>query len=463
MEAERGLALNRPAPSNEQLTAIDDQIGLIYRVERPSWPVARASTTRNGDDFFVDLANLRFVSRLQVDVHPAVIERESGRFTFQGVTPVGEARLAALRMAAAEGARARVSARRSLEEYLPTTADIAELIDDLHQETRISVVDVLSTADGTIVVSSVLRDVDSELAARADLRVALDPEQFLTGSGTLHAHNLLYVLLNRNIQEDVDLTAEGGPEVQTLNLDLSVSRERGTRHVLTYGFTSRTFFSRDSNQRLGNLPAEGGQSDADLNLVDREWGEVPKLFVQYEWRAAWRHRVRWEGGLDWRQVLIRPRLDRLPAVADGHLTAWDYSLDDRVSHDFTPSGENPGGGIGEVALAATAVLRHATRQLSGDFEFSRPQISSTVEGLLGWRTRRDLLLRHYWIAGNASAGAPVFELYRLGGATNVRGLEEGEYVGRNLRAQQFTLGIGLPVLWPALAQPADRPRSPVPT
>ena len=36
------------------------------------------------------------------------------------------------------------------------------------------------------------------------------------------------VLLRRNVQEDIDLLASGGPQVQELALDLSVSRERGT-------------------------------------------------------------------------------------------------------------------------------------------------------------------------------------------------------------------------------------------
>jgi hypothetical protein len=454
VEADGGLALNQPAPGNEGLTAIDEQIRLMYRLERPAWPAARASTTHNGEDFFIDLTGLRFVSRVQVEVHPAVIERENGRFTFQGTTPAGEAKLAALRTAAAQGARARVNARRSLEGTIPTAALINDLIDDLRQQPTIGFREVLSDPNGTVTFSAVYRDVDSELGAKVDLRAALDPEQFLTGAGTLHEHNLLYALLHRNIQEDVDLTAVGGPEVQNVNLDVSVSRERGTAHVLTYGFTARTFFSRDTNQRFGNLPAIRGRDDGDLHLVDREWGEVPKLFFQYEWRGSWSNRLRWEGGLDWRQVLIRPQIEALPPSVDAHLTAWDNSLEHRLAHDFTPAGENPGGGVGEVALATNGVFRRATRQLSGDFDFSRPQVSSTIEGLLGWRTRRELLVRHAWIAGSAGEGTPLFQLYRLGGSTNVRGLEEGEYVGRSLRAQQFTVGIGLPVFWPALSQPA---------
>ena len=66
-------------------------------LERPDWSASNASTTHDGADVFIDLVRLRFVSSAKVDVRPAVIERENGRFTFQGATAAGEAKLAALR------------------------------------------------------------------------------------------------------------------------------------------------------------------------------------------------------------------------------------------------------------------------------------------------------------------------------------------------------------------------------
>ena len=391
-------------------------------------------------------------------MRPAVIERENGRFTFQGATAAGEAKLAALRRAAAQRADARLrSASDPLEGTIPTRDRLLEAVAALAQERDIKLIDRRSDPDGTITFEAVFLDVESEISARADLQATLDPERFFTGSATLHEHNLLYVLLRRNVQEDIDLLASGGPQVQELALDLSVSRERGTTHVVTYGFTARTFFSRDTNQRLGNLLTVQRPDASAFELVDREWGEVPKLFLQYEWQGGWRNRLRWDAGLDWRQVLIRPQLDALPATVDGGLTAWDNSLEYRLSHDFTPPGNNAGGGVGDLTLVATGLVRQATRQLSGDFDFSRLRVSSTLGALLGWRTRRDLLLRHDATAGDADTATPLFQLHRLGGPTNVRGIEEGEYVGQRLRAQQFTVGIGLPVFWPALAQPGGGP------
>jgi len=47
----------------------------------------------------------------------------------------------------------------------------------------------------------------------------------------------------------------------------------------------------------------------------------------------------------------------------------------------------------------------------------------------------------------STPGTPLFELGRLGGPLTVRGLEEGEFIGRKLSADQFELGINALVLW----------------
>ncbi len=452
---------------------IDDAIRAVYSIDGLSWPgKPRTRRPDNGGDFSLEMTALRFVSRLAVDVRPAIVERENGRFTFVGATPAGEAKLVARREAAAERARALLTRRGDqLEGTIPTNARIIAAIEDLRTQRDITLTDrPAADVDGTIVFPAAYHGSESELSAKADLQASFDPEQFIVGSGTLHAHNILDSLFHRDIREDIDLTATGGPEVQNIALDVSVSRERGLQHIIRYGFMSRTFLTRDANQRLGNLPAFGGEKDSDVPLVDREWCEVPKLFAQYEWAGGWRRCLRWEGALDWRRVLVSPRLRTLPPRVDGRLTAWDNSFEYRLAHSFPPAARPdeplaetaagapaekntrpaPDPGVGAVALDAAAVIRRATRQLAGDFDFSRTEVSVTGEIVLGWQTRSDVFLRQRTIAAGASAGTPLFQLHRLGGPANVRGLEEGEYIGRRLRAQQYTAGLGLPMFWPAL-------------
>ena len=193
------------------------------------------------------------------------------------------------------------------------------------------------------------------------------------------------------------MTAGGGQEAQHASFDFSLSRDRGTANVWSYGVTSHTFFSRDSNQRFGNLPPVPGDDDTNTQLIDREWGEVPKVFLQYVRSGRWHNRLRWEGDLDWRDVQIKPHLASLPPFADGNLTAWDNSIEERVSRDFTPPGDRSGGGIGELGLQAAGAFRNATRQLSGDFDFSRSQFSAGIDALAGWRSRREILVRYEWL------------------------------------------------------------------
>jgi hypothetical protein len=68
--------------------------------------------------------------------------------------------------------------------------------------------------------------------------------------------------------------------------------------------------------------------------------------------------------------------------------------------------------------------------------------------------------------GSGSLGTPLFELYRLGGGDTIRGMESGEFVGRNFSWEQSEFGYNLfePLdaisrLWP---KPKPAPGAPAP-
>jgi len=208
------------------------------------------------------------------------------------------------------------------------------------------------------------------------------------------------------------------------------------------------FFSRDSNQRFGNLPAPGGP---DVKLIDQERGLGPKVYLTHDTAGPWLNRLRWEGGWDWRHVLIHPREGALPSLADGMLSSLDSMISDEILRDFTPTvepGKTPGGGIGETSLRVEATARRA--RWDPNRWFWRPGVLGSADAIFGWSTRKELLLRETWSAGWSGAEAPFFQLQRLGGPRSVRGIEEGERIGRAGRAFQTTAGVGLPVFWPAL-------------
>lgn len=444
--AARGLVPGGTAPSGQQLTSIDDAIKEVYSIERPNWP-GRSRTRVEGNHYSVDVSDLRFVAGINVEVVRGTIPGKTGPVAFEAATKAGEQKLAALLRTASERGRVFLrSATEIREGTIPSRESVQKAQERLKDLpfTR-PPVEVSSSNDGSMTFQPQYDWIDSLLDARLLLQAGLDPEQLFTGTGKVHGKNLVYLLFenlaDRKLDEDWDLELTGGPEVQKASLNVSVSRERGTRRFFSYGSNVLLFFSRDRNQRLGNLPVFQTAEDKGLQLIDQERGVNPKVFLQYERPGRWKHRVRWEGGLDWRHVLIRPQSRLLPVRADGQLTAWDSSVEERVWR---------GGRVGELSVVLNGASRLGRRQFSGDYDFWRPHIAASAEALSGWRSRRELLFRHEWGATFASAGTPLFQLPRMGGGGNVRGIEQGEFVGRELRYQQSTVGIGLPVFWPAL-------------
>jgi hypothetical protein len=450
--ADQGLIIDKPAPQNDnQLTLIDDAIEQVYQIERPAWP-AIVRTTHDGGKYTIALRDLRFVASVDTKVVRGQIPGEQGPVDFRGATEAGEARLARILKEASERAHRFMEANGTvLEGAIPTRTSVLAVVETLQKLPEIrEPIDILS-AGTTMIFQATYRWIDATIDAKIGLQVGYDPEQLFTGGGKAHAHNLLGTLFHHDILDDLDFDAGGGPEVQRAALTLNISRNIGTSNLFTYGTNFLMHIARDRNQRMGNLPAARGQEDKSTQLIDEERGLQPKLFLQYDRAGYWKNRIRLESALDWRRVLVRPQLSELPALADGQLTAWDVSVEETFWHEFTSGAKKElGCGIGEVIISFSGEMRRAMRQLGGDFDYQRPQFSVMGEGLFGWRTRQELIVRHTWGAGYASAGTPIFQLYRLGGSNNVRGVEEGEFVGRNLRFQQSTLGIALPVFFPVL-------------
>jgi len=81
----------------------------------------------------------------------------------------------------------------------------------------------------------------------------------------------------------------------------------------------------------------------------------------------------------------------------------------------------------------------------------------------GFSRSQDFLARYRLGMAAASSGAPLFELPRLGGADGVRGIEEGEAIGRKLGYAQFSAGPSIEnvVTWFRKKRPADARLGPI--
>jgi hypothetical protein len=224
----------------------------------------------------------------------------------------------------------------------------------------------------------------------------------------------------------------------------------GERNVLKYGLNLEGSFRRDGKQVLGNLAFFRNRADPELKLIDRQTALGPRMYFQHDRSGIVKNQLRAEGYFEVRNVLIRPVEQTILPLVDGRLSAGNLSLRNLLSHDFTPASTVPGPGLGEVVVGVEGLIRHGTKRLGGDFLFTRREFSARGELALGWRTRSDLFLRYKRGVGSSTNGTPVFQLHRIGGPANLRGIEEGEYIGRFLAYEQSAIGIGLVTMWRTL-------------
>src|SRR5260370_23242108 len=77
----------------------------------------------------------------------------------------------------------------------------------------------------------------------------------------------------------------------------------------------------------------------------------------------------------------------------------------------------------------------------------------------GWGTD-DFLIRHVRGFGASTRSTPLFELLQLGGTANVRGIEQGEFVGRNMAFEQSELGVNSESLWHWIHRKKPAPAKP---
>lgn len=217
----------------------------------------------------------------------------------------------------------------------------------------------------------------------------------------------------------------------------------------------RVQYARDNDQRLSNL--------TDADFATRETGSLAQLVFGYDsfgeddyaraaelsaperklTHFAWRQTV----SLGFRDVTI-PDHDKLltvtglsRALLPAERTQISYvqtNLNATLSHDLRRAGQ---GGLGNLALTLDARFQHGGQWFGTDYRFDKASVKVTGELLFGLKTPQDFFLRYSQGVARGSATTPVFELFRLGGPENLRGIEEGEFIGRRLTFGQAEFGV----------------------
>ena len=311
----------------------------------------------------------------------------------------------------------------------------------------------------------VWRELPPEKAIGLNFSASYAPEEKFLGGIALDEHNLL------GISEDLTLNFARGPEVQRTQFKfVRPFQNEAERRFFIKELSANVQYFRDRNLRLSNLTEE--------EIEAREVGSAAKFAFGYdsflkgdqqavELLKDQRPRTRLtflaDLGLAYRDVNI-PDSDKLLTItrlsrsllplARTQITNFAFNLTASLSHDFRRA-DLPG--LGFVSLTLSTQLQHGLDWFGADYDYGKAQLRVSGETLFGPSTAQDFLLRYTQGIARASAATPVFELFRLGGTQNLRGMEEGEFIGRRLSFGQAEFGVNVVSLahWLRPPKPAD--------
>ena len=273
------------------------------------------------------------------------------------------------------------------------------------------------------------------------------PEYALNGSLGVTGDNLL------GRSESLSLNLTGGNSFQRGQFSFSIPREtpkeRRKIPIIFAGFTLSANYSYDSDQHLGNplltrftnresqISAKASfeyDSFTDRDYIDQAEGIEDK-------RKRLHHVVTTDAGFD----LLNNQLksDGLIPVAplDGRVVYPSLNVRYLASYDLRRPGMR--GGLGEIDFLLTATGQKGFTGLGGDFSYRQYELTGGAQIFFGFAAPTDLFLRYQRGAGASSNGTPLFKIFRLGGPQNVRGLEEGEFVGNSYAYDRTEFGVAL--------------------
>ena len=295
---------------------------------------------------------------------------------------------------------------------------------------------------------------DKELATK--LGVGYSPEEHFTGTIAFDETNFL------GFAEKMNLGYEGGPQVQKIRFNL----QRLFNSSDTQGWRIRLFdlnvqYFTDKDTRFGNLTPD--------EVAAREAGSAVRFSIAYDSFSILDHSLEncfsEEGRkrtrlylvanplLAYRDVNIREdeflssliELDKsLLPRSRTQVTTLSLDVNAGLRHDFR---DGKRAGLGVFNLSMQSGMARSFEAFGADYRFNKLRALVSADLSFGTLSSKDFFVRYNRNMSTSTPGTPLFELGRLGGPLTVRGLEEGEFIGRKLSADQFELGINALVLW----------------
>lgn len=292
------------------------------------------------------------------------------------------------------------------------------------------------------------------------------PADSFLGTVGLKEYNLLG-LTKLSLGERASLDFARGDQVQKIRFQLSrpfATPDRAGFRVKDVNVAVN--YIRDRNQRLSNLTPE--------EIEARELGSSAAIIFGYDsfkpedylllncalFKARKRTHITLNGetSLGFRDLDI-PESQRLLALtglnatllpqANTQITPLALNLTFAVTHDAR---QTEGAGLGHFNFALDTKLQRGLDWFGADYSYYKTALTARAEVVFGTLSPEDFFLRYTHGLGQSSTGTPVTELFRLGGLSNVRGIEEGEFIGRRLNFGQAEFGINALSLWHLLRQ-----------
>jgi hypothetical protein len=289
-------------------------------------------------------------------------------------------------------------------------------------------------------------------------------EDRIVGKGTFNGDNLFRLSDPGNNRFDSQtLSFSGGSRVQQFSgsWQLLTVRDLGRQSAFKWTLGVAGMIRYDTNQLLGNAPGTrlslesrriGPTYTLEYGSPLRTRDDKAKVFI-----AGWKSTVGpylGFGGV--------AREDGFPE-GQGSVTSGKYAaftLDEQLQLMWRLRPPERAG-IGEIRARVTATGEYSPDWLQ--YHFRRAEATAEVESVFGFSQSRDFLLRYRVGLAAASASAPLFELPRLGGPDSVRGIEQGEQIGRKSSFSQLSAGpsIEYVVTWFKKERPAKAALGPI--
>jgi hypothetical protein len=312
------------------------------------------------------------------------------------------------------------------------------------------------TQPGYNVIYAVRRKKKPELNLALKAGGSYSKELSATGLLGIEEVNLL------RLKETITLSAEGGGEVQRYRFSFTRPFERSDEprlEIRDFSISAQVF--KDKDRRLGNLTED--------EIAAREVGSSANFSFGYDSVGA-RDRLNENCITD----VERPRM-RYGFLANLSLNYRDVNIrdDDKllaitgVSRELLPRERTQ---TTTVALGVNALLRYDFRNpnakgpgvlelrfaenvekgfdlFGADYRYWKSRTVAGGDLTFGFSSFRDMFIRYRHGYERSSQNTPIFALPLLGGSESVRGLEEGEFIGRSVSFDQFEVGLNVASVW----------------